>query len=82
MTTQAEITEAERILSRLLRDYRLREPYEPIVQHALRETFEESFPELAEDFAIRMRRGHKPGPLTLAVELVERSAVDRLGNLA
>ncbi len=88
MTTRAEITEAERRLSKLLREYRLRDPYEPIVQDALRETFKERWPELAEDYEIRTRQRREmedhvalEGPFALEVELVERSAVDRLGNL-
>jgi len=77
---------AEVRLNKLLENYLRREPYRPVVLHALRETFKERFPNLAENYDIRIKWYWQPGdaeePSIGKVTVFELSAVDRLARVA
>ena len=78
--------EVEHRLSKLVNDYRRREPWTRICEHALRETFKENYPTWAANYELRIKWTGPTGVNQRAqrghVELVFRSAVDRLGELA
>jgi len=75
---------AEERLNKLLENYLRREPYRPIVLHALRETFKERFPNLAESHGVRVKWYWRPGNPERPrgkVTVYELSAVDRLARV-
>ena len=69
-------------LNRLLRNYRLREPQEGIVRHALREEFAERYPKLAHNYELRWESNGQPSWRMRVVLHLTRSAVDLLADLA
>ena len=79
--TDDELTttnEVEYRLTKLMREYKMREPWSDICDHALRETFKERYPTWAADYELRI----KWNATTAVVKLVLKSAVQLLGALA
>ena len=73
-----EIVGAEVRLTRLLQNYMRREPYLPIVKDALQKEYAEDWPHLVPRYRMVVTASKKGKQ---RVDLVERSAVDRLGAL-